>query len=146
MVLSRVDESTQIDSKNDRSVDTDRDWKIFWKVSDFKKFRLLEIFFYFVSNKNKHAVILFFFQQKYLTDFWGLIRCWNRHNCSKVLNSTWILGIQIIVFESIQVHSSILVITIQFAVNFYIGIGGFRVFDNSIPIFQKWWDRIGVGL
>ena len=38
--------------------------KIFWKFSDFKKFRLLETFFYFVSNKNKLAVFLFFFQKK----------------------------------------------------------------------------------
>ena len=49
-----IDESTQIEIE-----------KIFWKVSDFKNFRLLEIFFYFVSNKNKLVVFFVFFNKNF---------------------------------------------------------------------------------
>ena len=51
-----------------------------------------------VSNKNK-LVFFLFFSTKNLNLFLGSDQMLNPHNCSKVLCSTWILGIQIIVFR-----------------------------------------------
>ena len=127
MVLSRVDESTRIDSKNDRWVDTDRDSKIFWKVSDFKKFRLLEIFFYFVSNKNRLVFFFVFFRKKDFTDFWELIRCWiplSGTRLGKISAKVWV--------THQPVYPAILEITRGIPVrwrNFYTDMGNFRVFE-----------------
>ena len=146
MVVSRVDESTQIDSKNDRWVDTDRDRKIFWKISDFKKFSTFETFFYFVSNKSKLVVFLFFFQQKFYTCFWGLIRCWIRIIVLKFYVPLGFSGSKSSFFESIRVDSSILVTTIRSAVKFYTDMVIFEVSEFSISTCEKCWYKFGVGL